>query len=251
MGIPFLVQGVLGLYSSSKYITPPWGNVLLGAIFLFVFGFGWQAVKGYRRTVKDFKENKNAAAKGVKEAQNSLGVNYRDGLGVEQDFKEAVKWFEKAADQGVADAQTNLGIMYVEGLGVEQDFKEAVRWYQKAADQEDLLAQTNLGAMYAEGFGVEQDFKEAVKWFEKAADQGAAMAQDNLGGMYGKGLGVEQNYVTAYTWASIAAFNGFEVAKETTSVIAKEMTSAQIAEAQKLSKEMVEKNPKLISKQQN
>ena len=105
--------------------------------------------------------------------------------------------------------------------------------------------------MYAEGFGVEQDFKEAVKWFEKAADQGAAMAQDNLGGMYGKGLGVEQNYVTAYTWASIAAFNGFEVAKETTSVIAKEMTSAQIAEAQKLSKEMVEKNPKLISKQQN
>ena len=146
---------------------------------MFVFGFGWQAVKGYRRTVKDFKENKNAAAKGVKEAQNSLGVNYRDGL------------------------------------------------------------------------GVEQDFKEAVKWFEKAADQGAAMAQDNLGGMYGKGLGVEQNYVTAYTWASIAAFNGFEVAKETTSVIAKEMTSAQIAEAQKLSKEMAEKNPKLISKQQN
>ena len=215
MGIPFLVQGVLGLYSSSKYITPPWGNVLLGTIFLFVFGFGWQAVKGYRRTVKDFKENKNAAAEGVKEAQN------------------------------------NLGIMYAEGLGMEQDFKEAVRWYQKAADQEDLLAQTNLGEMYAEGLGVEQDFKEAVKWFEKAADQGAAMAQNNLGGMYEKGLGVEQNYVTAYTWASIAAFNGFEVAKETTSVIAKEMTPAQIAEAQKLSKEITEKNPKLISQQQN
>jgi len=215
VGIPFLVQGVLGLYSSSKYITPPWGNVLLGAIFLFVFGFGWQAVKGYRRTVKDFKESKNAAAEGVKEAQNSLGVNYRDGLGVEQDFKQAVKWFEKAADQGVADAQNNLGIMYAEGLGVEQDFKQA------------------------------------VKWFEKAADQGAAMAQNNLGVNYRDGLGVEQNYVTAYTWASIAAFNGFEVAKETTSVLAKEMTSAQIAEAQKLSKEMAEKNPKLISKQQN
>jgi len=251
VGIPFLVQGVLGLYSSSKYITPPWGNVLLGAIFLFVFGFGWQAIKGYRRTVKDFKENKNAAAEGGKEAQNSLGLKYRDGLGVEQDFKEAVKWFEKAANQGVADAQNNLGIMYAEGLGVEQDFKEAVRWYQKAADQEDLLAQTNLGGMYAEGLGVEQDFKEAVKWFEKAADQGAAMAQNNLGGMYEKGLGVEENYVTAYTWVSIATFNGFEIAKEITSIIAKEMTPAQIAEAEALAKEMIKKNPKLITKQQN
>jgi len=215
MGISLLVQGVLGLYSSSKYITPPWGNVLLGAIFLFVFGFGWQAIKGYRRTVKDFKENKNAAAEGGKEAQNSLGLKYRDGLGVEQDFKEAVKWFEKAANQGVADAQ-NI-----------------------------------LGGMYAEGLGVEQDFKEAVKWFEKAADQGAAMAQNNLGGMYEKGLGVEENYVTAYTWVSIAAFNGFEIAKEITSIIAKEMTPAQIAEAEALAKEMIKKNPKLITKQQN
>ena len=105
--------------------------------------------------------------------------------------------------------------------------------------------------MYPDGLGVEQDFKEAVKWFEKAADQGAAMAQNNLGGMYEKGLGVEENYVTAYTWVSIAAFNGFEIAKEITSIIAKEMTPAQIAEAEALAKEMVKKNPKLITKQQN
>ena len=39
------------------------------------------------------------------------------------------------AEAGDADAQYNLGWMYDEGEGVEQDFKEAVKWYQKAADQ--------------------------------------------------------------------------------------------------------------------
>ena len=82
------------------------------------------------------------------------------------------------AEAGDADAQFNLGVMYYQGLGVEQDLKEAVKWYQKAADQGDVaMAQFNLGVMYEKGKGVEQDFKEAVKWYQKAADQGDAMAQ--------------------------------------------------------------------------
>ena len=37
----------------------------------------------------------------------------KNGEGVEQDFKEAVKWYQKAAEQGFAGAQYNLGAMYV------------------------------------------------------------------------------------------------------------------------------------------
>ena len=85
------------------------------------------------------------------------------------------------AEAGDADAQFNLGVMYYQGLGVEQDFKEVVKWYQKAADQGDVEAQYNLGVMYYQGLGVEQDFKEAVKWYQKAADQGDAIAQYDLG----------------------------------------------------------------------
>ena len=51
------------------------------------------------------------------------------------------------AEAGDADAQFNLGVMYYQGLGVEQDFKEVVKWYQKAADQGDVEAQYNLGVM--------------------------------------------------------------------------------------------------------
>jgi TPR repeat protein len=67
--------------------------------------------------------------------------------------------------------------------------------------------------------------------------------------MYGIGKGVEQNYVTAYAWAIIAAANGNKTAPRFKSEFLEgKMTSAQIAEGQKLSREMVKKNPKLLNK---
>jgi TPR repeat protein len=58
---------------------------------------------------------------------------YENGLGVEQDFKEAVKWYQKAADQGHAKAQYNLGFMYGMGKGVEQNYVTAYAWASIAA----------------------------------------------------------------------------------------------------------------------
>jgi TPR repeat protein len=125
-----------------------------------------------------------------------------------------------------------------------KEFKEN----KKAANQGIAGAQNDLGFMYQYGQGVAPDLKEAFKWWQKAANQGIADAQTALGVRYGKGEGVEQNYVTAYAWASIAETNGAEIAKETKSIIAKEMTREQITEAEELVKEMVEKNPKLLNK---
>ena len=136
--------------------------------------------------------------------------------------------------------------MYYIGKGVEEDFKEAVKWYQKAADQGNAMAQSNLGLRYASGEGVEQDLKEAVKWSQKAADQGDAYAQYNLGAGYYEGKGVEQDIVTAYAWCNIAATNGNQNAKNSQVVVAETMTPEQITKAGELIKEMVEKNPKLL-----
>ena len=50
--------------------------------------------------------------------QYNLGLMCQFGPGVKQDFKEAVKWNQKAADQGYAQAQHNLRLMYERGEGV-------------------------------------------------------------------------------------------------------------------------------------
>ena len=40
---------------------------------------------------------------------------YHQGVGVPQDYQEAVKWFRLSAEQGFAQAQYNLAVMYEDG----------------------------------------------------------------------------------------------------------------------------------------
>ena len=67
-------------------------------------------------------------------AHYDLGRMYKDDKGVEQDDRQAVKWYRKAAEQGNADAQKALGRMYENGKGVKQDDREAAKWFRKAAE---------------------------------------------------------------------------------------------------------------------
>ena len=64
---------------------------------------------------------------------------YYRGLGVEQDLKEAAKWFQKTANQGNANAQHNLGVMYANGKGVEQNYVTAYAWESIAATNGDNI----------------------------------------------------------------------------------------------------------------
>ena len=97
--------------------------------------------------------------------------------------------------------------------------------------------------MYGNGQGVSQDYKEAVRWYRKAADQGDADAQSLLGLMYGDGTGVLNDNVTAHMWFNIAGANGSKTGADNRVIIEKNMTPAQIAEAQKLAREWMEKHP--------
>ncbi len=105
-------------------------------------------------------------------------------------------------------------------------------------------AQYNLGFMYKNGQGVVQDYKEAVKWYRKSAEQGNALAQSNLGFMYDNGQGVVQDFVRAHMWYNLGGSNGNKTGSKNRDLIAKEMTPAQIAEAQKLARKCVRKKYK-------
>ena len=111
----------------------------------------------------------------------------------------------------------------------------------EAADQGYANAQYSLDVMYSFGKGVPEDGAEAVKWYRLAADQKDAEAQYNLGLMYGNGKGVPTNSVTAYAWWNIAAASGNEGTIGNRAIAEERMTSAQIAEAQRLSTEILER----------
>ena len=95
-------------------------------------------------TSSNFLETKARAEAGDASAQHKLGFMYKNGQGVEQDFKEAVMWYEKAADQGLALAQFNLGVMYHKGQGVEQNYVTGYAWWNIAATNGNQNAKKGL-----------------------------------------------------------------------------------------------------------
>ena len=165
-----------------------------------------------------------------------------------QQLSPRVEKLRTQAEQGDRSAQSILGRAYYYGRGVPQDYAEGARWYRMAAEQGDASAQNNLGMRYHNGQGVPQDHAEAFKWFRMAAGQGYASAQNNLGRMYAQGKGVPQDYVQAHKWLNLAASrtSGEGSLRE---MVAKEMTSDQIVEAQQLASEWKPKTWKELKAQ--
>jgi len=181
---------------------------------------------------------------GDRRAQNGLGAMYTTGHGVPRDYAEALKWYRKAAEQGLPVAQVNLAEMYLEGLGAPRDDVAAATWFRKSADQGNADAQVGLGALYVTGQGVPQDYAEAAKWYRMAADLGFAAAQNNLGFLCQEGRGVQKDVIEAFKWFSLAAsrHSDSETASRDGAIgaaidrqsLARVMTPAQIAEAERL-----------------
>ena len=88
---------------------------------------------------------RKAAEQGLADGQYALGRAYYFGEGLEaRDGNKAVKWYREAAEQGHSDAQYALGRMYYAGWGVNEDKKEAAKWYQESNNENALRDLGNM-----------------------------------------------------------------------------------------------------------
>lgn len=121
---------------------------------------------------------------------------------------EAIKLYKDASHNkkyGYLAAQ-RLGDIYSNGVGVEKDIYEAIRWYENSLRSiENSLVRGNLGALYYKL----NDYRNAYKHTKKAAVNGEAFFQCNVARMYAMGHGVIQDYKIAYAWSSVANAQGF------------------------------------------
>lgn len=150
-----------------------------------------------------------------------------------RDYATALKEWRPLAERGDAFVQNNIGWMYYKGEGLRRDYTQAVKWFHIAAKQGDAVGQLNIAFMYAEGKGLRQDYAEAVKWFRMAAKQGHPKAHYNLGLSYYEGQGAPQDKQTAHMWFNLAAANGLGEAFKARDKLAKQMTPADVSEAQR------------------
>jgi TPR repeat protein len=201
-----------------------------------------------RVTAADYKI---FAEEGDESAQYHLGIIYRDGQGVPQDYAESAKWFRKAATQKttssdrangtrffyIVTSQTALGAMSFNGWGVPKDYAEALKWFRKAAEMGEPDALFYLGNMYANGLGVPKDYAEALKWYRKGAYSGSEGACLMVGLYYALGdKGLPKDHVEAYAWCNIAATLKQQEAKRLRDGL--NLTPEEKARAQKRSTEL-------------
>jgi TPR repeat protein len=159
-----------------------------------------------------------------------LGTFYRDGKGVDQDYKKAFGLFKKACDGGELKGCRDLAEMYRRGNGVDQDKTKAgvlllkvcdggdagscftlaehtsdygleasrsAGLYEQACKSGDAKGCYNAGLEYREGEGVPVDMPHAVALFEKGCTAGVLAACHNEGMVFAEGAGVTKDAARA------------------------------------------------------
>ena len=79
----------------------------------------------------------------------NLIAGYPEGFQAfnEGDYGTAFKEYSIEAENGNSYAQADLGDMYYHGVGVDQDYEKALKWFELAAKQSHSRAQYNLGVL--------------------------------------------------------------------------------------------------------
>ena len=90
-----------------------------------------------------------------------------------QDFATALKEWKPLAAQG------NVGLINLYGLGVPQNYKEAIRWFKLGAKQGNGFSQGHLAGLYLDGMGVLQNNLLAHMWYNISAVNGYDLGAHN------------------------------------------------------------------------
>ena len=130
--------------------------------------------------------------KGDDVAMNILGSWYYSGQNVQQDYKEAVKWFSKSAEKGNMFGIGNFAMCFQTGNGITKDSVMAVKLYKKAfglgntdlVKQHETLAKKGnvfsamlMADSYTHGDGVVRDPAKALEMMKYASDAGSTDGQ--------------------------------------------------------------------------
>ncbi|SVC96350.1 uncharacterized protein METZ01_LOCUS349204, partial [marine metagenome] len=175
------------------------------------YGRSWKEADSAFAVGPGSSSHDEAATEGMWEYARIL--RYSDHVYMENQLEEAVRIFRfLASDQGGSpEAQMQYGLALANGIGVEQNEYEAIRWYLKAAARGNGDAMNNLSVMFAMGRGAEKDQEASFVWALRAAREGHPLATAKVGNFLSGGEAPDLE--AALSWMLLAAERGEESAK--------------------------------------
>jgi uncharacterized protein len=168
------------------------------------------------------------AHKGDAEAQYHVGMMYNNGIGTQQDIRQAFEWFQKSAASNHPLGAYKLGCYYDgQGAGIiTADATEALKYKLIAAEAGYELAQHDVALLYSR----QENFAEAMKWWKLAGDQGSPKALYSLSGLYFQGKGAPKDLALAYAYYKLSNL----VPRKKVNDMATILTKPELAKAEKL-----------------
>lgn len=174
--------------------------------------------KSYNEAFEFFK---TLAKQEDEKAQNMLAKMYENGLGCNQDYKEAIKYYHLATGNGSSAAQANLHKLYIKleadlnptlqsalNAFESKDYALAIKIFQNLVKNGEQKSFYYLGKIYEDGLGTQKNAGESLKYYVlgvKSGDKKAALALEQ------KYLD-NQNYQNAIKCFTIAAKQNSAVA---------------------------------------
>jgi TPR repeat protein len=142
------------------------------------------------------------ANKGDAEAQYHVGMMYNNGIGTQQDRRQAFEWFQKSAASNDPLGAYKLGCYYDgQGAGiVESDSDQALKYKLVSAEAGYALAQHDVANLYDKRGNSE----EALKWWKRAGDQGYPGALFGLSRLYSAGKGTPKDLSLSYAYFKLS-----------------------------------------------
>jgi uncharacterized protein len=207
----------MGVTNLKEPKTPAWITVLKLALFIVPLSLAcvwlWQQNEKYRgvKLYKTaFEYEMTYAELGVLNSQFYVAKAYDEGLQVDENDVEAVKWYKKAAAQSHAEAQYELGLHLLTGEGIPKDEVEAFVWVQRSSFKDFPKGELKTGQMMCLGQGTKPDCPKGVELIKKAAESGLTEAQLDLASRFERGDGVAKDLVMSYVYFTLAheALNG-------------------------------------------
>lgn len=111
-------------------------------------GLAWAYKNGKgipKDCAKEIEYWKKSAAGNHLPALHELGRIYGEGLcGVKKDWNQSAEYIIIAAKEGFPKSQNTLSVFYERGLGVQQNYSEALKWAVRAAVNGDKNAMIRL-----------------------------------------------------------------------------------------------------------
>jgi TPR repeat protein len=142
------------------------------------------------------------ADKGHAEAQYHVGMMHNNGIGTQQDPKQAFGWFQKSTASGDPLGAYKLGCYYDgQGVGiVTSDSNEALKYKLVSAKAGYALAQHDVATLYDR----QGNSEEALKWWKMAGDQGYPRSLYSLSMAYSAGKGTPRDLSLSYAYFKLS-----------------------------------------------